>query len=162
MRVLSTTWLEKKSKQQHINSALVRLEILHLEFLTWYQQCFDWFLCYPITERFLFSKWRHLVDFQRWPPKNHIRNENIDYGSPRRARNAVYLVMIMWYSAMPSSEKKALKDLYLASNVGDLNEKAETGLPVDRNANPATWVPWIDSFHYYCFSTFQPHRCYTQ
>ena len=39
---------------------------------------------------------------------------------------------------MPSSVKKTLKDLHLASSVGDLNKLADAGLPVDKNPNPAT------------------------
>lgn len=38
---------------------------------------------------------------------------------------------------MPSSEKKKVKDLHLASNLEELNKIADPGLPVDRNANPS-------------------------
>lgn len=45
---------------------------------------------------------------------------------------------------MPSSEKRTLKALHLASNVGDLNKLADLGYPADKNANPATYVKSAD------------------
>ena len=39
---------------------------------------------------------------------------------------------------MPSSDKKKdLKDLHVASCLGELNKLADPGLPADRNANPS-------------------------
>lgn len=103
---------------------------------TWYQKCFDWLHCYPIIDSFLFSKWRHFVNFK----DGHRKKLKIHDRFPRRTQTVVGLVMAVWYPTMPSSEKKTRKDLHLASSVGELNKLADPGLPVDRNANPVTWV----------------------
>ncbi|KAJ7393971.1 Ubiquitin carboxyl-terminal hydrolase 8 [Desmophyllum pertusum] len=48
---------------------------------------------------------------------------------------------------MPSPGKKTLKDLHLASNVGELNKLADPGLPVDRNANPSPYIKSADKVY---------------
>ena len=49
-------------------------------------------------------------------------------------------------SIMPSSEKKTLKDLHVASNLGELNKLADSGLPTDsRSVNPTTYVTKYNS-----------------
>ena len=47
---------------------------------------------------------------------------------------------------MPSTEKKTLKDLHVASTLGELNKLADSGLPADsRSVNPATYVTKYNS-----------------
>lgn len=48
---------------------------------------------------------------------------------------------------MPSSAKKKVKDLHLASNLEELNKIADPGLPVDRNANPTPYIKSADKVY---------------